>query len=57
MGVEVGSKVQLDMDGKQLVVQRVESAPDSKAFFAAVKASQPAHGLAPVGKTRGSEIR
>ena len=56
MRLEVGSKVQLAIDGQRLVIQRVESAPDSKAFFAAVKESQSAHGLVSVGKARGKEI-
>ena len=57
MRLEVGAKVQLAIDGKRLVIQRVESAPDAKSFFAAVKASQSAHGLLSAGKARGKEIR
>ena len=57
MRLEEGAKVQLAIDGKRLVVQRIESAPDAKTFFAAVKASQSAHSLVSVGKARGKEIR
>lgn len=57
MRLEEGAKVQLVIDGKRLVIQRVESAPDSIAFFAAVKESQSAHGLVSIGKPRGKEIR
>lgn len=57
MRLEVGAKVRLALDGKRLVVQRIEPAPDAKAFFAAVKASKSANGLVRVGKARGKEIR
>ena len=57
MRLEEGAQVELAIDGKRLVIQRVEPAPDTKAFFAAVKASQSAHGLVAVGKARGKEIR
>ena len=57
MRLEEGALVQLVIDGKRLVVQRIESAPDAKTFFAAVKASQRTHGLVPVGRARGKEIR
>ena len=57
MRLEVGAKVQLAIDGKRLVIQRVESTPDSKAFFAAVRESQSTHGLVSVGKASGKEIR
>ena len=54
---EEGAKVRLAIDGKRLVIQRVESEPDAKVFFAAVKASQSTHDLIAVGKARGKEIR
>ena len=57
MRLEEGAKVQLAIDGKRLVIQRVESPPDSNAFFEAVKESQSMHGLVPVGKARGKEMR
>ena len=57
MRLEVGAKVQLTIDGKRLVIQRVESTPDSNAFFEAVKESQSTHGLVPVGEARGKEMR
>ena len=57
MRLEEGAKVQLAIDGKRLVIQRVESAPDAKAFFEAVKASQTMHGMVSAGKARGKEIR
>ena len=57
MRLEEGTKVQLAIVGKRLVVQRIESAPDAKTFFAAVKASQSTHGLVRVGKARGKEIQ
>lgn len=57
MRLEEGAQVQLAIDGKRLVIQRVESALDGKTFFAAVKASQSKHGLVAVGKTRGKEVR
>ena len=57
MRLEEGAKVQLAIDGKRLVIQRVDSAPDAKTFFAAVKESQAAYGLANPGKARGREIR
>lgn len=57
MRLELGAKVELTIDGKKLVIQRVESAPNEKAFFAAVKTSQSARGLVRVGKARGKEIR
>ncbi len=57
MRLEEGATVQLAIDGKRLVVQRVETAPDEKTFFASVKASQAAHGLVRVGAARGKEIR
>jgi antitoxin component of MazEF toxin-antitoxin module len=57
MRLEEGAKVELAIDSKRLVVQRAESAPDAKTFFAAVKASQSAHDLVRVGKARGKEIR
>ena len=57
MHLEEGAKVQLTIDGKRLVIQRVESPPDSKAFFTTVKESQSAHGLVSVGKARRIEIR
>ncbi len=57
MRLEEGARVQLAIDGKRLVIQRVDSAPDAKTFFAAVKESQAAHGLLSPGKARGREIR
>lgn len=57
MKLEEGAKVELAIDGKKLVVQRVEPAQDADAFFAAVKTSQSTHGLVSVGKPRGKEIR
>ena len=57
MRLEEGAKVQLAIDGKRLVIQRIEPAPDAKVFFAAVKASQSTHDLIAVGKARGKEIR
>ena len=57
MRLEEGAKVRLAIDGKRLVIQRVESEPDAKVFFAAVKASQSTHDLIAVGKARGKEIR
>ena len=57
MRLEEGAKVQLAIDGKRLVIQRIESVPDAKVFFAAVKASQSTHDLIAVGKARGKEIR
>ncbi len=45
MRLEEGSQVQLDIDGKRLVIQSIEGEPDAKTFFAAVKVSQAAHGL------------
>lgn len=57
MRLEEGDKVQLAIDGNRLVIQRVESAPDAKVFFAAVKVSQSKRGLVSVGKIRRREIR
>ncbi len=57
MRLEEGAKVELAIDGKRLVIQRIESTPDAKAFFMAVKASQSTHGLVRMGKARGKEIR
>ena len=57
MQLEEDAKVQLAIDGKRRVVQRIESVPDAKTFFAAVKASQSTHGLMRVVKASGKEIR
>lgn len=52
-----GSKVEIAIDGKRLVVVAVDDEPDAKSFFAGVKASQAQHGLAATGRPRGKEIR
>lgn len=52
-----GSKVEVALDGKRLVVIAVEDQPDAKSFFAGVKASQAQHGLVTAGRARGKEIR
>jgi antitoxin component of MazEF toxin-antitoxin module len=57
MRLEEGSKVELAIDGKHLIIQPVEAQIDSKVFFLAVKQSQAAHGLIRPGKVRGKEIR
>lgn len=57
MQLEEGAEVQLVIDGKRLLVERIHSVPDAKVFFAAVAQSQAAHGLISVGKARGKEIR
>lgn len=57
MQLEPGSKVELALDGKRLVVVAVQEAPDAKSFFAGVKASQAQHGLVTAGKAQGKEIR
>jgi antitoxin component of MazEF toxin-antitoxin module len=57
MRLEEGSKIELAIDGKRLVIQPVEAEIDPKAFFLAVKQSQAAHGLIRPGNVRGKEIR
>jgi len=57
MQLEEGAQVQLAIDGKRLVIQRVDPAPDANSFFAAVKDSQRKNGLVTVGRARGKEIR
>ncbi|MFN7220469.1 MAG: AbrB/MazE/SpoVT family DNA-binding domain-containing protein [Burkholderiales bacterium] len=52
-----GSKVEIAIDGKRLVVVAVDDEPDAKSFFAGVKASQAQHGLVATGRPRGKEIR
>lgn len=57
MQLEEGAEVQLAIDGKRLIIQRLDTAPDTNAFFAAVKESQRNNGLVAVGQARGKEIR
>ncbi len=57
MRLEAGSRVELAIDGKRLVIQAIDAEPDARTFFAAVKKSQAANGLIRPGKARGKEIR
>jgi antitoxin MazE len=57
MQLAEGAEVELVIDGKRLVIERVEPKANARQFFADVKASQETHGLVKMGKSRGKELR